>query len=105
MPIEMQTRLSIPENHYDNCRWDNAPYEGNAAGNTGSKVYDLTGQPTQHPWLPAGFTPRGIVALVFSCVAAFVGMGVIAWYGAAPLSEGELNSAKGFIVRQGISLE
>jgi iron transport multicopper oxidase len=54
------------------------PYQGNAAGNT-ADVFDLTGENLSVSPLPAGFTARGIVALVFSCLSAFLGMAVIAW--------------------------
>jgi iron transport multicopper oxidase len=54
------------------------PYQGNAAGNT-ADVFDLSGENLSVPPLPEGFTARGIVALVFSCVAAFMGMAVLAW--------------------------
>lgn len=60
------------------------PMQGNAAGNT-VDVLDLKGETSFPGPLPAGFTARGIVALVFSCVAAFLGMTVIGWYGMAPI--------------------
>jgi iron transport multicopper oxidase len=54
--------------------------EGNAAGNT-LDLADLKGENTDAGRLPAGFEARGIVALVFSVLAAFMGLGVIVWYG------------------------
>jgi iron transport multicopper oxidase len=36
-------------------------------------------------YIPNGFTPRGIVAMVFTVVGAFLGMAVIVWYGIAPI--------------------
>jgi iron transport multicopper oxidase len=54
--------------------------QGNAAGNT-IDLLDLKGENLPPKPLPSGFTARGIVALVFSCVAGIVGVGVIAWYG------------------------
>ena len=60
------------------------PTQGNAAGNTGD-LLDLKGERAFPGPIPAGFQAKGIVALVFSCVAAFVGMGVIGWYGMAPI--------------------
>jgi iron transport multicopper oxidase len=42
-------------------------------------MLDLTGQNLSIAPLPSGFTARGIIALVFSCIAAFLGMAVIAW--------------------------
>lgn len=77
-PIDMQKNLVIPENHYEVCRAGGVQTKGNAAGNT-VNVYDLDGQNASVAPLPSGFTARGIVALVFSCVSAFLGMAVIAW--------------------------
>ena len=77
-PIDMQKNLVIPENHYEVCRASGVQTEGNASGNT-VNVYDLDGQNASVAPLPSGFTARGIVALVFSCVSAFLGMAVIAW--------------------------
>ena len=77
-PLELQQTLQIPENHFDVCRASNGKIAGNAAGNT-VNVFDLKGQNRSPAPLPAGFTARGIVALVFSCLAAFLGMGAIAW--------------------------
>ena len=54
------------------------PYTGNAAGNTVDYL-NLDGQNEMPAPLPSGFTARGIVALVFSCVSAFLGIAVIAW--------------------------
>jgi iron transport multicopper oxidase len=77
-PLEIQKTIDIPSNHYDVCAAGATPTAGNAAGNT-VDFLDLKGQNLMvHP-LPSGFTTRGIVALVFSCVAAFLGMAVIAW--------------------------
>jgi hypothetical protein len=39
------------------------------------------------------FQPRGIVALVFSCIAGIVGTLVVAWYGLAPIPETETGTA------------
>jgi iron transport multicopper oxidase len=47
--------------------------------------FDLSNANVSPAPLPAGFTARGIVALVFSFIAAFLGMGVICWYGAADI--------------------
>ena len=60
-------------------------YEGNAAGNT-ENYADLTGQNLSPKPLPSGFTARGIVALVFSCVAGLLGVAVVAWYGLGEMS-------------------
>jgi len=80
-PQQMQERMTIPESAYDTCRAAGVAYEGNAAANT-EDFLDLTGQNKQVPWLPAGFTAKGIVAMVFSCVSAFLGMAFISTYGA-----------------------
>lgn len=51
---------------------------GNAAGNT-EDFYDLTGGNRAPPPFPEGFTQGGIVALVFSCIAAVLGLISIVW--------------------------
>ncbi|KAG2415820.1 iron transport multicopper oxidase FET3 precursor [Aspergillus terreus] len=88
-PLELQKTLVIPSNHYDVCAATGTKTSGNAAGNT-EDFYDLTGANTSPAPLPAGFTARGIVALVFSCVAAVLGLISITWYGLAPISRPEV---------------
>ena len=78
-PYDVQKNLVVPENHFDVCRAGDVPFRGNAAGRT-DDVYNLEGQIKSVPPLPPGFTAGGIVALVFSCISAFLGMAVIAWY-------------------------
>ncbi|KAK9464207.1 multicopper oxidase-domain-containing protein [Lipomyces oligophaga] len=87
-PLEMQKKLSIPEDHYAACRAGGYSYEGNAAGNI-DDLFDLTGEAVQPKDLPAGFTTRGVVAMVFSCISAFVGMGFLSWYGMSDLKTTE----------------
>lgn len=77
-PSLLQTTLSIPADHYDVCKAQNIPIFGNAAGND-VDFLDLTGAPEPPGPLPAGFTAKGIVALVFSCLSAFLGIVVISW--------------------------
>ncbi|KAF2423751.1 FET Ferroxidase [Tothia fuscella] len=83
-PLDLQKSLTIPEDHYKACKEANIPTIGNAAGNT-KDLLDLSGANVSPKPIPAGFTTRGIVALVFSILAAFIGLAVISWYGAAPL--------------------
>jgi iron transport multicopper oxidase len=82
--MSLQQNLKIPQDHIDACKAAGTPWKGNAAGNT-EDVFDLSGANVSPAPLPDGFTARGIVALVFSCIAAFAGMAVVAWYGLAPL--------------------
>ncbi|GFF43313.1 iron transport multicopper oxidase FET3 [Aspergillus udagawae] len=84
-PLELQKTLKIPEDHYQVCEASGTLTAGNAAGNT-EDLYDLTGQNASPAPLPAGFTAKGIVALVFSCIAAILGLLSIAWYGMAPIT-------------------
>lgn len=77
-PLELQKTLTVPANHYEVCNASGTLTWGNAAGNT-EDFYDLTGEHKPVDRLPAGFTARGIVALVFSCIAAFVGLAAISW--------------------------
>jgi iron transport multicopper oxidase len=83
-PLELQQTLKVPDNHYKACEAGKVPTTGNAAGNT-KDLLDLSGDNVSPKPLPAGFTARGIVALVFSTIAGLLGLAVIAWYGMAPL--------------------
>ncbi|KAF2767382.1 FET Ferroxidase [Teratosphaeria nubilosa] len=95
-PLEMQKTLTIPQNHLDVCMASGTKTSGNAAGNT-LDVLNLEGQNESPAPLPSGFTARGILALVFSCISALLGLAAIAWYGAAPLSAIELAAAERFV--------
>ncbi|KAK2041654.1 multicopper oxidase [Colletotrichum somersetense] len=86
-PLDLQKTLSIPQNHLDVCAAANIPTVGNAAGNT-KDFLDLSGQNKPPARLPDGFTARGIVALVFSCVTGILGVLVVGWYGLAKTEDG-----------------
>lgn len=79
-PQQMQERLHIPEDHFAACQAGGIATTGNAAGNT-EDLLDLSGENVQQKFLPGGFTARGIVALVFSCISAVVGIIFIVIYG------------------------
>ncbi|KAL8999872.1 MAG: hypothetical protein Q9169_001413 [Polycauliona sp. 2 TL-2023] len=72
--------LAIPTSHIEACIKQDIAIAGNAAGNQ-DDLLDLQGQNEPPAPLPEGFTPKGIVAMTFSIIAALLGMGVIAWYG------------------------
>ncbi|KAF2165202.1 multicopper oxidase [Zasmidium cellare ATCC 36951] len=99
-PLEMQKKLTLPQNHLDVCKAADMPIAGNAAANT-VDILDLDGQNMSIAPLPSGFTAKGYVALVFSCVAAFLGIAAVAWYGAAPLSAAEMAQTKRFVAKAG----
>lgn len=89
-PLDLQRDLVIPSDHYEACAAASPspiPTAGNAAANT-QDLLDLTGQPSPPGTLPPGFTARGIVALVFSCVSGILGTAVVAWYGLVGEGEG-----------------
>jgi iron transport multicopper oxidase len=83
-PTQLQERVSIPADHFDACKAADIPFVGNAAGDS-KNFLDLSGQNEQQPFLPSGFTKRGIAALVFSVFTAFLGMASIAVYGMTDL--------------------
>ena len=85
-PLEIQQRTTIPDDHWAACTAGNTLDKGNAAGNT-QNLLDLSNQNRQLPWLPAGFTARGIVALVFSCISAVLGLAFVAFYGLTGIPE------------------
>ncbi|KAB8303695.1 hypothetical protein EYC80_005081 [Monilinia laxa] len=92
-PLEIQKSLTIPENHIAACKAGSVPYTGNAAGNT-QDYLDLQGENVAPGPLPAGFMARGIVALVFSCLAALLGMATITWYGMAEMGDADKEAEK-----------
>ena len=89
-PLELQSSLSIPADHYVACNAANAypkfQTQGNAAGRT-DDLLNLNGAHLSHPPLPGGFTARGIVALVSSAVAALLGIAALSWYGMGELAQ------------------
>ncbi|EPS45448.1 hypothetical protein H072_659 [Dactylellina haptotyla CBS 200.50] len=85
-PDVMQTKLKIPQDHLDVCTGQDLPTIGNAAANS-ENFMNLAGQNLSPAPLPAGFTARGIVALVFSVIAAFIGLAVITLYGSQELKQ------------------
>lgn len=78
-PLELQKSLTIPQGHYDACAVGKIATAGNAAANT-KDFLDLSGANAAPGPLPAGFTPKGIVAMTFSILAALLGMATITWY-------------------------
>lgn len=95
-PEALQASLSIPADHLAACAASGFPTAGNAAGNI-VDLFDLKGATTSPKPLPAGFTPKGIVALVFSCVSALVGVAVIVWYGVGEIGKKEEGILEGKI--------
>lgn len=91
----MQSSLSIPDEHYAACNAANAypkfQTQGNAAGRT-DDFLNLEGAHVSHPPLPDGFTARGIVALVFSIIAALLGIAAVSWYGVGEFAQAEQGS-------------
>lgn len=86
VPLDLQKTISLPSNHLEVCKAGNVSTEGNAAGNM--DYLDLTGENHPPATLPPGFTTRGIVALVFSCICGILGVAVVGWYGmSAPVEE------------------
>ncbi|QYT01328.1 Multicopper oxidase [Trichoderma simmonsii] len=79
-PLEIQKQFTIPDDHLAVCDAAGTPSKGNAAANT-VDFLDLTGENRAPKTIPGGFTPRGIVALVFSCLTGVLGVVVVAWYG------------------------
>ncbi|KAF9279855.1 ferroxidase fet3 [Mortierella alpina] len=76
-PEVMPSVLTVDPKHYEHCKTLGMPYQGNAAGNAG---LDMTGQNVGANMLPGTFTAKGIVALVFSVLAALMGLATVVWY-------------------------
>lgn len=82
--LQKQFATGLPASHVRACKDAQMPMQGNAAGNT-VDFLDLGGENRSPGPIPAGFTARGIVALVFSVLAASAGCGAISWYGLVPI--------------------
>jgi iron transport multicopper oxidase len=127
-PLALQAQgIKIPADHIAACAAQGHPFTGNAAGNGGNtsilganpgalaydtNVYDLSGENVAVGPLPDGFTTRGIVALVFSCLSAFLGIIVIGWYGRGEITKVEEENLKlkveviaGHVVTDGKAIE
>ena len=78
----LQNTAAIPPDHYDLCGRNKIPVptSGNAAGNT-VDLLDLSGEPAPPPPLPAGFTTKGVIALIISILNGIFMVGMIAKYG------------------------
>ncbi|KAF9179824.1 hypothetical protein BGZ51_006637 [Haplosporangium sp. Z 767] len=76
-PELMPSILKVDPTHIEHCKALGIPYSGNAAGNEG---LDLTGANVGPNPLPGTFTAKGIVALVFTIIAALLGLGTVIWY-------------------------
>jgi len=93
-PLSMQKdpNQQLTDNHKSICENVGIPTEANAAGN--SDFLDLTGQNVQEKTIPTGFTAKGYVAFVFSCVAGVLGLITISIYGLIDISNVEEKVAR-----------
>ncbi|CAL9736014.1 iron transport multicopper oxidase Fet3p [Monosporozyma servazzii] len=80
LSIQASSNQQLTQNHLDVCKKSNIPTRGNAAGNS-ANIFDLTGEDVQPSWIPTGFTKKGIIAMVFSCLAGTLGVITIGFYG------------------------
>ena len=81
-PLSLQSNSSqqLTANMLEMCTNSNISSKGNAAGNY-ENFLDLTGENVQQKNIPDGFTKKGIIAMVFSCIAGILGLVTIAIYG------------------------
>lgn len=81
-PIVLQNTAVIPPDHYELCGRNKPPVptSGNAAGNV-VDLLDLSGEPAPPPPLPAGFTTKGVIALIISIFNGILMVAMIANYG------------------------
>lgn len=77
-PSVLQEQMTVPSDFLDICAAGGIATVGNAAGNTVDYT-DTSGEPRMKHFLPSGFTAKGYVALVFSCIAGTLGISTIAW--------------------------
>lgn len=71
--------MIVPQAHFEICKAAQVPTVGNAAGNAIDWL-DLSGQNSPPAPLPAGFTRRGIIALIISIFNGVLGTAILVWY-------------------------
>lgn len=81
-PLSLQSNdtQQLTANMLDVCANSNISTKGNAADNY-ENFLDLTGENIQEKSIPEGFTKKGIIAMVFSCIAGILGLVTISLYG------------------------
>lgn len=77
--IQSNPSQQLTDSHKRVCKNVGVPTEGNAAGTT--DWFNLVLQNKQEKAIPSGFTTKGYVAFVFSCVAGVLGLIAITLYG------------------------
>jgi iron transport multicopper oxidase len=80
-PLEIQNTTSqqLTESHQNACANVGINPLTNAAGNT--DFLNLKGQNVQRPDVPSGFTKKGIIAMVFTCLSGILGLAALSAYG------------------------
>ncbi|GMM36361.1 ferroxidase [Saccharomycopsis crataegensis] len=91
--IQSDSRQQLSDDYKRVCEKQGISLTGNAANNS-VDYFDLTGENVQVAPLPDGFTARGIVAMVFSCLAGVLGIGAIALYGLSDIKNIEAKVAQ-----------
>ncbi|RCK57686.1 Iron transport multicopper oxidase FET3 [Candida viswanathii] len=97
-PETIQKNEHLLDYHKEICEKVGVPWEGNAAANS-DNFLDLTGENVQRKRLPSGFTAKGIVALVFSCISAILGLATISYYGMTDITNVEQKVARDLDLR------
>ncbi|KAI9202143.1 Cupredoxin [Polychytrium aggregatum] len=77
-PLEIQSRIAVPQELSNFCTNNGFKTSGNAMGNNGTDLtgYQLTAQP-----LSGNFETKGIISLVVTIVVALLGLGTVVWFG------------------------
>ncbi|CCH46068.1 putative secreted protein [Wickerhamomyces ciferrii] len=90
--IQEDPNQQLTESHKAVCADLNIATNANVANNT--VFTDLSGENVQQPPVPSGFTAKGYVAFVFSCVAGVLGLITISIYGLIDISNVEEKVAR-----------
>lgn len=84
-PLGIQENEQLSEDSKRMCEAFNINVKANAANNT--DFLNLAGENVQVKPLPDGFTAKGIVAMVFSCIAGVLGVICITIYGMSDIKD------------------
>ncbi|GCF01007.1 ferroxidase fet3 [Zygosaccharomyces mellis] len=101
--IQSNPSQQLTDSHKRVCKNVGMSTEGNAAGTT--DWFNLALQNKQEKSIPSGFTTKGYVAFVFSCVAGVLGLITITIYGLMDLQNVEEKVIEDLDIAPGTLLE
>ncbi|CCK73450.1 ferroxidase FET3 NDAI_0G04650 [Naumovozyma dairenensis CBS 421] len=102
--IQAVESQNFTANELNVCKNKNIPVSGNAAGDS-VDFLNLKDELVQPKAIPDGFTKKGIIAMVFSCLCGVLGLIMLSVYGLMDISDVEEKVVKDFRLSPEILLD